>query len=195
MRRSRERLLPIHRSIPTSYATGVRMAAVIASSWCDNAVQQGPWVRIESELGVPGHFRSAQTVRWDCGGRWDHSALRDGGLLYVASFPLYQEICVLSSLVTSLLRLLHSPRRAHPPMRPAYWRTVPHRGMRHSSVKSSDNATAVHLSRPQTPAAGLRLPALRLLLPAPARPEPAFPADCRQTAAAGLLASGAAQLL
>ena len=28
-------------------------------------------------------------------------------------------------------------------MRPAYWRTVPHRGMRHSSVKSSDNATAV----------------------------------------------------
>ena len=44
---------------------------------------------------------------------------------------------------STALRLLQSPRRAHPPMRPAYWRTVPHRGMRHSPVKSSDNATAV----------------------------------------------------
>ena len=56
---------------------------------------------------------------------------------------LYHSGTILSRVREMGLGLLHSPRRAHPPMRPAYWRTVPHRGMRHSSVKSSDNAAAL----------------------------------------------------
>ena len=57
--------------------------------------------------------------------------------------PLLSQVKGQCSSHTVRVRLLQSPRRAHPPMRPAYWRTVPHRGMRHSPVKSSDNATAV----------------------------------------------------